>query len=94
MFKKSNTQAAEKVETMQAVETRTIPTNDKGQFNQVILTDEQVEAYNKMSTKSEKIRYLTAMNFSRSAIAKFMGILYQHVREVQLRPLKRGPRQG
>jgi len=35
-----------------------------------------------LSTKSDKIRKLAATGYSRSDIAKFLGIRYQHVRNV------------
>lgn len=44
-----------------------------------------------LPTKSAKIRALAAKDYSRSEIAKFMGIRYQHVRNVLVTPLKRGP---
>ncbi len=40
-----------------------------------------------LETKSAKIRALTAKGYSRSVIAKFIGISYQHVRNVQITPL-------
>lgn len=43
----------------------------------------------KYPTKSAKIRELNAQGFSRGEIAKSMGILYQHVRNVLITPLKR-----
>jgi hypothetical protein len=39
-------------------------------------------------TKSAVIRHLTSLGKSRSDIAKFMGIRYQHVRNVLTQPLK------
>lgn len=39
-------------------------------------------------TKSNVIRYLTTQGQSRSQIAKFMNIRYQHVRNVLTQPLK------
>lgn len=84
---KSNTAVVETV-----VEQAPIPTNEQGLKTVVVLTTEEQATYDGLSTKSAKIRYLTALNYTRSSIAKFMGIVYQHVREVQLRPLKKGPR--
>lgn len=40
-----------------------------------------------MATTSAKIRALTAEGWSRSQIARGLGIRYQHVRTVQLIPL-------
>lgn len=39
-------------------------------------------------TKSAIIRLLTSEDYTRSEIATFMGIRYQHVRNVQLQVLK------
>jgi len=41
------------------------------------------------STTSAKIRYLLACGMSRSQVAKTLQIRYQHVRNVQLQPLKK-----
>lgn len=42
------------------------------------------------STTSSKIRYLSSQNMSTADIAKKLGIRYQHVRNVLLKPLKSG----
>lgn len=39
-------------------------------------------------TKSNVIRFLTSQGQTRSQVAKFMGIRYQHVRNVLTQPLK------
>ena len=39
-------------------------------------------------TKSAVIRHLTTLGKSRAEVAKFMGIRYQHVRNVLTQPLK------
>lgn len=41
-----------------------------------------------LPTKSAKIRYLTAKGWQRGAIAKELGVRYQHVRNVQITPVK------
>lgn len=41
------------------------------------------------NNKSAVIRQLTAEGFKRGPIAKFMNIRYQHVRNVQMQPLKK-----
>lgn len=41
-----------------------------------------------LKTTSEKIRYLDAKGVARSEIAKQLGIRYQHVRNVLIKPLK------
>lgn len=42
-----------------------------------------------LPTTSSKIRYLTGLGWKRGPIAKLLGIRYQHVRNVQLQPLKK-----
>jgi len=42
-----------------------------------------------LTTTSSKIRALTSEGYSRSEISKSLGILYQHVRNVQLMPIKK-----
>ena len=42
-----------------------------------------------LKTKSAVIRYLDSEGHSRSAIAKFLNIRYQHVRNVLTQPLKK-----
>ena len=44
---------------------------------------------NNLKTKSAMIRYLWSVNYTRSAIAKFLNILYQHVRNVLVQEPKR-----
>lgn len=39
-------------------------------------------------TKSNVIRFLSGQGWTRSQIASFMGIRYQHVRNVLIQPLK------
>ena len=43
----------------------------------------------KMKTKSAKIRFLLSKNWSRSQIASKLGIIYQHVRNVEITPIKK-----
>jgi DNA-directed RNA polymerase specialized sigma24 family protein len=43
-----------------------------------------------LKNKSQVIRYLDANGYSRSAIANFLGVRYQHVRNVLVTPLKKG----
>lgn len=52
-------------------------------------TAEQTAAMANLKTKSAQIRFLIAEGWSRSEIATKLGILYQHVRNVELQPLKR-----
>ena len=45
--------------------------------------------YKDLPTKSAMIRAMTADGFSRSEVARSLGIRYQHVRNVLVTPLKR-----
>ena len=57
----------------------------------VVESNENVveETLKTLTTTSAKIRYLTSQNYTRSKIAKMLNIRYQHVRNVQLQPLKK-----
>lgn len=48
-----------------------------------------IKLLNELKTKSSVIRYLTAENWKRGRIAKGMDIIYQHVRNEQLRHAKK-----
>ncbi|KKN19220.1 hypothetical protein LCGC14_0947890 [marine sediment metagenome] len=52
------------------------------------LTKSQKFNVDSFSTKSAKIRYLTNLDWTRSEISKYLNILYQHVRNVQITPVK------
>jgi hypothetical protein len=41
-----------------------------------------------LATTSSKIRYLASQNMSTADISKKLGVRYQHVRNVLLKPLK------
>lgn len=45
--------------------------------------------FTSIATTSGKIRYLTSLGKTRSEIAKLLNIRYQHVRNVQMQPLKK-----
>ena len=47
------------------------------------------EEWMSLSTKSSKIRYLSAKGKTTSEISKMMNIRYQHVRNVLITPLKK-----
>lgn len=42
-----------------------------------------------LTTTSAKIRHLLSLNYKRSDIAKMLNIRYQHVRNVELMPIKK-----
>ncbi len=52
------------------------------------LNKSQVTKLKNLPTTSSRIRYLTTLNWTRSQISKHLGILYQHVRNVQITPIK------
>lgn len=52
-------------------------------------TEPVINSYPELPTKSARIRAMTADGHERTVIAKAIGIIYQHVRNVQLTPLKR-----
>lgn len=52
-------------------------------------TDEVMNIVNGGGTKSDKIRALLALGQKRGEVAKALNIKYQHVRNVELMPLKR-----
>ena len=52
------------------------------------LSKAQNTAYGKLPTKSARIRYLTALEWTRREIADKVGVIYQHVRNVQITPIK------
>ncbi len=54
------------------------------------LTTEQQAIVASTGTKAYKIRALAATGMSRGDIAKTLGIIYQHVRNVLITPLKKG----
>lgn len=71
-----------------------IPLDDKGRKTEVRLSMEEIHEWqvsHNNKTKSALIRMLHADGYSRSAIAKFLDIRYQHVRNVLTKELKRAP---
>jgi hypothetical protein len=53
------------------------------------LTKAQEKKVRALPTKSAAIRSLSAHGMSRAEIARFMGIRYQHVRNVLITPVKK-----
>jgi hypothetical protein len=64
------------------------PRDEKGRYKEVDISMEELEKLG-LKTKSAVIRYLAAEGFAPSAIAKFLGVIYQHVRNVLTKELKR-----
>lgn len=56
--------------------------------NQPKLSSEQTKSLKACPTKSAMIRYLTSLDWTRGQIAKKLDIRYQHVRNVQITPVK------
>lgn len=56
--------------------------------NQVQVTNDEIVSSSTLNT-SQKIRELLTRNFSRSQISKMLNIRYQHVRNVQITPIKK-----
>lgn len=55
----------------------------------VSLTEAQKAIVESSVSKSDKIRQLLGTGLKRGDVAKILGIRYQHVRNVELTPLKR-----
>lgn len=85
--RKSETVVTEQpVEEVQAIQP--IPVDDKGRKREVRMSMEELEQKG-LKNKSQVIRYLIGENHSPSAVANFLGIKYQFVRNVMVQPLKR-----
>lgn len=54
----------------------------------VQVTNDEIVSSSTLNT-SQKIRELLTRNFSRSQIALILNIRYQHVRNVQITPIKK-----
>lgn len=96
MSRKSNRKVAqvEAIQDVEAVENSSaevteIVASKETKVEALVLNEEQQVVYNDLKTKSAKIRYLHGEKFSRSQIANYLGIRYQHVRNVLTTELKR-----
>jgi len=92
--KKSNAEVIETVApNVVVVERVRPPVDDKGRYREVDMSMEELDnalkALPGKGTKSKTIRYLASQNYSPTAISKFMGVIYQHVRNVLNQELKR-----
>lgn len=52
------------------------------------LSKGQKDQFDKLPSKSAKIRYLNGLEWTRSEIASYLNIRYQHVRNVLITPVK------
>lgn len=77
----------EVAEDVQVVEVVEVDAN--GRKKKVDLSYEELDTKG-LKNKSQIIRYLDAEGYSRSAIAMFLNVRYQHVRNVLVTPLKKG----
>ena len=55
---------------------------------QVVINDVD-QVLETLPTKSAKIRYLLSNNMTRGQVAKKLNIRYQHVRNVEITPIKK-----
>lgn len=88
MAKRSNVKKIEAVEMIEET-VETVVETKEAKAEPIVLNKDQQTAYNDLKTKSAKIRYLHGEKFSRSQIANYLGIRYQHVRNVLTTELKR-----
>jgi len=77
-------------ETNTAQVTETTADNNSNVKPIPVLSAAQSKAYDALTTKSARIRYLDSQQFTRGDIARIMGIRYQHVRNVLITPVKSG----
>lgn len=62
----------------------------KSEVKEVKFNDKEFDKeLSEMTTKSSKIRFLLSKGWSRSQVAKKLGIIYQHVRNVEITPIKK-----
>lgn len=54
-----------------------------------LVAAKNLEAFNALTTTASKVRYLLADGKSRGDIARFLGIRYQWVRNIEITPLKK-----
>ena len=76
-------------EVINHVEETVVEKKSRKVIEKISMTGAQEEGYAELKTKSAKIRFLASQAFSRGSIADYLGIRYQHVRNVLETPLKR-----
>lgn len=64
-------------------------TKKNEQKNDVVVTNDVDTTLETLPTKSAKIRYLLGKGMTRGAVAKQLNIRYQHVRNVEITPIKK-----
>jgi len=88
----AKTNRSVKIEQEPEVEVISPPVDDKGRFTEVNMSMEELDGLG-LKTKSAVIRLLLSRGYAPSAVAKFLGIRYQFVRNISVQNLKRGPRE-
>jgi hypothetical protein len=88
----TETQVTAPVEQVTAPTTIVAPATTPG----ITLSETQQSAFNVMTTKSERIRFLSSLGHKNGPISKYLStvygklVRYQHVRNVLKSPLKKG----
>lgn len=91
MSKKTQRVVAIEIAEPSVVERIRPPKDEKGRYKSVDLSMEEIEARG-FKTKAAQIRWLHSEGYSPSAIAGFMGVIYQHVRNTLKQQPKRVPK--
>ncbi len=63
--------------------------NDQSAAQSTAMSADVMTVMNSTTNKSDKIRALLALSLKRGEVAKLLGIRYQHVRNVEITPLKK-----
>ena len=94
MAKRANVKKIEVVEQIDQIEMSETVVEETKKVEPIKLSAEQESTYSGLKTKSAQIRYLHSQNYSRSQIANYLDIRYQHVRNVLTTELKRTGTKG
>jgi len=86
-FSKYDEAAANAVVAPNKIEDAKVPTGDAKEVTKVSEAAQVI--LDSTATKSVKIRGLLAIGLKRGEVAKLLGIRYQHVRNVEITPIKR-----
>jgi hypothetical protein len=84
------------VEATATIEQPTTPAVAPATTPGITLNETQQSAFNAMTTKSERIRFLSSLGYKNGPISKYLSavygklVRYQHVRNVLKSPLKKG----
>lgn len=87
---KTKETVVQEVPMVQPPETTSEPINERKNVVEMSMVEwDDICKSRGFKTKSSMIRYLWAEGYTRSAIAKFLGIIYQHVRNVLVQEPKK-----